>query len=231
MHEDRAILDTVFATNRDAILDLHDLDRFPESIHKTVGIDDHHGDVSALNTENPPIRDVLPAAPRAASAAPKTTPRRSFSRHGIRLGVHMSILDMGAHSAPDVLKNKWIQTSRSHHPAKTLMTGARIQDKAHAQFPLQNSVCKVNVSPEKKNNADAVNHSRKPSHGWMFTPTGGKLHKMIDHLELSHSTAISKLVHNGRRRSSVSNHPSPAMQANGLRHRRSSASKQETPMT
>lgn len=226
MHEDRAILDAVFTTNRNAIIDLHNLEHSLEAVRKTVGADHEHGDMSASSAKIPPIPDVFPAAPRTTPAKPTAPPRRSFSRRGMRLGVHMSILDMGAHSAPDALKNKWIQTSRSHHPIKPMMTGARSPDKAHVRCPLTNSPSKGNVSPGKKTSA-AVNHGRKTSHGWISTPTAGKLHKMIDHLELSHSSAISRLVAHGRRRSSVSKHADPAMQEEDSRRHRASASKQE----
>jgi hypothetical protein len=226
MHEDRAILDTVFATNRKAIMELHSLDLCQDATRKAVGEDHQHRDLSTSNIGIPPIPDVLPTTPGTVSVAPKTTPRRSFSRRGMRLGVHMSILDMGAHSAPDALKNKWIQTSRSHHPVKPVMTRARPPDQTHVRFPLDDTPSKVNVSPEKKTPNDP-NHGRKPSHGWISTSTAGMLHKMIDHLELSHSTGISKLVTQRQRRSSVSKRPSTAAEAEGLRQRRSSATKQE----
>jgi hypothetical protein len=208
-------------------MELHNLDLCPDATRKAVGEDHQPRDLSTSGIGIPPIPDVLPKTPETVSVAPKTTPRRSFSRRGMRLGVHMSILDMGAHSAPDALKNKWIQTSRSHHPVKPVMTGARSPDQAHVRFPLDDTPSKVNVSPEKKISG-APNHDRKPSHGWISTPTAGMLHKMIDHLELSHSTGISKLVtHRGRRRSSVSKRPNAAAEAEGLRQRRSSATKQE----
>ncbi len=226
MHEDRAILDTVLARNRNAIIDLHGLEQPPEAGRKTVGNDHQHRDIPSSSTKVPQILDVLPAAPRTPSAVANTTPRRSFSRRGMRLGVHMSILDMGAHSAPDALKTKWIQTSRSHHPVKPTMTGARSPDKAPVRFPFEDCPSKANVSPEKKT-PSAASHGRKLSHGWISTPTAGKLHKIIDHLELSHSTGISRLVPHGRRRSSVSKHPGPATQAEELRRRHSLASKQE----
>ena len=222
MHGDRAIIGTVFATNRNAIIDLHNLADSPETVREIAAKDHGHGDVSALSSGIPPVPDVLPAAPEAVLAPPKTAPSRSFSRRGMRLGVHMSILDMGAHSAPDALKNKWIQTSRSHHPIKPMMSGARSPDKADVQLPLEDSLSKANVSPEKQP-PSVPNHGRKASHGWISSPTAGKLHKMIDHLELSHSAAISKLVPRTRRRSSVSKHSTQAMHADDLRRRRSLA--------
>lgn len=222
MHGDRAIIGTVFATNRNAIIDLHNLANSPETVREVAAKDHGPGGVSALSSEIPPVPDVLPAAPETVLGPPKTTLRGSFSRRGMRLGVHMSILDMGAHSAPDALKDKWIQTSRSHHPIKPMMSGARSPDKADVQFPLEANLSKANLSPEKPP-PGIPNHGRKASHGWISSPTAGKLHKMIDHLELSHSAAISKLVPHFRRRSSISKHPTQATPTDDLRRRRSLA--------
>lgn len=224
MHEDRAILDTVFATNRNAIMDLHNLPHPPETSVRAAAEDHQPRDGSNSNTEIPPIPDVLPGAPRTTPTASNTTPRRSFSRRGMRLGVHMSILDMGAHSAPEALKKKWIQTSRSNHPVKPTMTGAGAPGKTHVRFPLEDSSTKTNVSPHKKTTSD-VTHGRKTSHGWISSPTAEKLHKMIDHLEISPSNALSKLVPNVRRRSSVSKPAISEAQAEQPKRRHSSASK------
>ncbi len=220
MHEDRAILDTVFATNRSAIIDLHNLTSSPETVCKTAANDHGHGDVSASSAGASPLPDLPPVAPEAVSAMSRTAPSRSFSRRGMRLGVHMSILDMGAHSAPDALKNKWIQTSRLHHPIKPMMSGARSPHKSHVRLPLEDSPSNAHVSPGKQPLSDS-NHSRKASHGWTFSPKAGKLHKMIDQLEQSHSSAILKLVPRSRRRSSVSKHPTQATHAEGTRRRQS----------
>jgi hypothetical protein len=228
MHEDRAILDTVFATNRNAIIDLHNLEQSAQATSKEAEKNHDQEYVSAPVAEIPPIPDVLPTATRISSASPKTAPRRSFSRRGMRLGVHMSILDMGAHSAPDALKRKWIQTSRSHHPVKPIMTGARSPEKAHVRFPLEASPTKANIPPEKKT-LSAAGHGRKANGGWISAPTAEKLHKMIDHLELSHSTGISTLVPHGRRRSSVGKQANATATADSQATRRSSASKQDAP--
>lgn len=222
MHGDRAIIGSVFATNRNAILDFHNLANSPETFREATAKDHGHEDGSALSSEIPPVPDVLPAAPETVLGPPQTTARGSFSRRGMRLGVHMSILDMGAHSAPDALKDKWIQTSRSHHPIKPMMSGARSPDEADVQFPLEANLSKANLSPEKPP-PGIPNHGPKASHGWISSPTAGKLHKMIDHLELSHSAAISKLIPHFRRRSSVSKHPTQATHTDDLRRRRSLA--------
>jgi hypothetical protein len=234
MHEDRAILDAVFATNRNAIIDLHNLEHSRHAVGHSPEKDYEHDHICAASPRIPPLPDVLPVAPRSSPAAYQTTPCRSFSRRGMRLGVHMSILDMGAHTAPDALKNKWIQTSRSHHPAHNTMSGAtspkKPQDKTQARFPLEENPNKANLSPEKTAPPSTVGHGRKSGHGWISSPTADKLHKMIDHLELSHSTAISRMLPYGRRRSSVGKHPivSTQTQTQELRRRRPSAAMQGT---
>lgn len=219
MHEDRAILETVFSTNRKAILDLHNLDKTAEEVGENACKDDWNGDTSTSISE-------IPQLAGGDSHMPEMVARRSFSRRGMRLGVHMSILDMGAHSAPDMLKDKWIQTSRSHHPIKPPMTGARSPDQENLPFPLDDDPKEANMSPEKTVTC-APEGSRKTSVGQISSPMAGKLHKMIDHLEMAHSTGISRMTPHGRRRSTVSTHPTAAIEAEGLRQRRSSGTKQE----
>ena len=122
MHEDRVILESVLARNRDAILDLHNLTNTISSASSKRALDrtpskagDHHRRLSeSTGVECPPIPDVLPpsANDRKEEDNANTPPgkiRRTFSKRGVRLGVHMSILDLSAHEAPNNLKKKWIQ--------------------------------------------------------------------------------------------------------------------------
>lgn len=124
MHEDRMILESVLARNRNAILDLHNLTNTGQSTEYMPGYvterkqsraGDHHRQISeSTGVEVPPIPDVLPpTAAEKQQAESKITPpstlRRTFSKRGVRLGVHMSILDLSAHEAPSNLKSKWIQ--------------------------------------------------------------------------------------------------------------------------
>ena len=124
MHEDRMILESVFARNRNAILDLHNLTNTSQSATTSQGhtlerkpsrAGDHFRQLSeSTGVEIPPIPDVLPpTAAEKQEADSKITPpsslRRTFSKRGVRLGVHMSILDLSAHEAPGNLKKKWIQ--------------------------------------------------------------------------------------------------------------------------
>lgn len=127
MHEDRVILESVLATNRNAILDLHNLagsigDKAIENSNslkrKPSRAGDHHRELSeSTGVDIPPIPDVLP--PSAAAVASEKAVRaeneaevglkRTFSKRGVRLGVHMSILDLSAHEAPANLQQKWLQ--------------------------------------------------------------------------------------------------------------------------
>jgi len=121
MHEDRVILESVLARNRDAILDLHNLtntisrnqSKLIERAPSRTG--DHHRQLSeAAGVQIPPIPDVLPLtiAEMKEQDSKDTPPKRlgrTFSKRGVRLGVHMSILDLSAHEAPTGLKKKWIQ--------------------------------------------------------------------------------------------------------------------------
>ena len=174
------------------------------------------------NPDIPGIPGVFPTVPRSPPVIFKVTPRRSFSRRGMRLGIHMSILDIGAHSAPDDLKKKWIQKSRSHHPVKHSMSAAISPDKTRVKVPLEEGPNKANLSSNKKE-SKAVESGRKSSQGWISSPTAGKLHRMIDHLEPSHSTGISKLVPQRRRRSSIAKDPGASAQAQEIRRRHPSA--------
>ena len=121
MHEDRVILESVVAQNRNAILDLHNLEQTHRHHHSSSSSSSHpeaagthHRDLSnSTGVEMSPIPDVLPPTAKQEKKDEKTKPpSRRFSRRGVRLGVHMSILDMGAHEAPKGLKDKWIQRSQ-----------------------------------------------------------------------------------------------------------------------
>ena len=121
------ILESVLARNRDAILDLHNLTNIGQSVATGTGhslqrqpsrAGEHHRQLSeSTGVEVPPIPDVLPPTPAEKQEAesnitPPSSLRRTFSKRGVRLGVHMSILDLSAHEAPSNLKKKWIQHAR-----------------------------------------------------------------------------------------------------------------------
>lgn len=135
MVEDRAILESVFAKNRNAIMDLHDLEKkkghnhssstsstlataLPARLSSTDEgyLPGAHGRnlSSATGVEIPPIPDVLPTKQTKAYESKTDALSRRFSKRGVRLGVHMSILDLGAHDAAAGLRNKWIARAHAH---------------------------------------------------------------------------------------------------------------------
>lgn len=63
---------------------------------------------TATGVEISPVPDVLPTKQATTTEATIDTLSRRFSKRGVRLGVHMSILDLGAHNAPAGLRKKWI---------------------------------------------------------------------------------------------------------------------------
>ena len=77
---------------------------------------------AATGVEVPAIDDVLPAPSTGkgnktdSNTDPANTPndlQRRFSKRGVRLGVHMSILDMGAHETTSGLRKRWLRQARS----------------------------------------------------------------------------------------------------------------------
>ena len=210
MHEDRAIIESVLSRNRDAILDLHDFDP-SNNVHcqrsSSKGKDGCcHGCVRSSGVELPPIPDIIPAIATMESPSP----RRSFSQRGVCLGVHMSILDLGAHDAPDRLKDKWVQTSRSHQylprkkKSRTSISGGHVLSKISeaescTEIPLVEDVptFAVTSSPEKEEKAETSSgHNGHPgslSQGVVADPVSKGLHRM--------KSVVERLKPRGGRRS------------------------------
>ena len=120
LREEHAILDSVFLNSRNAIQELHEIDEEYNKARASSDSHHHHHhhrhqSSSALSDipEFPPVPDGVFPSQSSEHPTPPSSHRRDFSRRGMRLAVHMSILDMGAHSTPGALKDKWVQTSRS----------------------------------------------------------------------------------------------------------------------
>lgn len=128
MHEDRVILESILAQNRNAVLDLHNLlasadnsyqaSTTPEDPSKAG---EHYKRLSeSTGVRTLTVPDVLPPSIGADMARPIASGkddiadplRHTFSKRGVQLGVHMSILDLNAHEASEELKKKWIQEAR-----------------------------------------------------------------------------------------------------------------------
>lgn len=203
MFEDRTILDTVIKTNRDAILNLDEQDEKPSS---PLSIDGHRRQ-SSSEPVIPPIPDTVSSTPRNSKAID-----RKFSQRGVRLAVHMSILDMGAHSAPETLKDKWIQTSRSHRASHSL-SGARPAIRPNSldnpSSPLTDATAdKANTSLRPRTSRGSLGKTPEKggAYGWISKPTTEKLHKVIDHFDPGNSGGlVSKMLPSShhRKRSSL----------------------------
>ncbi|KAL9624401.1 MAG: hypothetical protein Q9160_001363 [Pyrenula sp. 1 TL-2023] len=121
MLEDLSILESVIKTNQDAIIKLHeDQPPLPEqqthlpSSHNRQFLTPTPTPMPINPPTIPPIPDPVPTAQPPPPTSAALLDRNFSTRRGTRLAVHMSILDMGAHAAPEALKQKWIQTSRAH---------------------------------------------------------------------------------------------------------------------
>lgn len=140
MREDRVILESLLARNREAILNMHKLTEVatttrtmsrPQSPERAGR---HHRELSeSTGVEISPTPDVLPpgeaSAQRRCSSTDPVKLNRTFTKRGARLGVHMSIMDAGAHTAPHALKEKWLQQAyhrqdldHAQHKARGLLT-------------------------------------------------------------------------------------------------------------
>ena len=117
----------------------------------------------------------------------------------MRLGVHMSILDMGAHAAPDALKDKWIQTSRANAHRRTMSGGLdafdiSVMNKSRTLkwIPVYTNHRRAKSSPVSPQEIgdDLEGPAASPSikenrgiHSWISHTTAEKLHHVIDRLE------------------------------------------------
>ncbi|KAK5056063.1 hypothetical protein LTR84_012614 [Exophiala bonariae] len=128
LSEDWAILESVFAS-RNAITDLQNLARTtPQysspSSHESPGETPSfepgaHGRKlsSATGVDVPLVADVLPASRHQETKQKDDQLVRRFSKRGVRLVVHSSILDLNAHDVPNSLKHKWISHAHARDPS------------------------------------------------------------------------------------------------------------------
>ncbi|KIW91825.1 uncharacterized protein Z519_07795 [Cladophialophora bantiana CBS 173.52] len=152
LQEDLAILETVFAS-RNAIKDLQSLAKKPHdhsSSTSSTGTSDTmpsfqpgaHGRnlSSATGVDVPAMGDVLPARIADGKTKKQDALARRFSRRGVRLAVHSSIMDTNAHDVPISLRKKWIHQVQLRH------------DPDHADAGIQSiaqlsKISEVNSSP------------------------------------------------------------------------------------
>ncbi|KAJ9606987.1 hypothetical protein H2200_008998 [Cladophialophora chaetospira] len=135
MQEDRAILETVFAS-RSAIHDLHSLGSHEHSSStSSTGTADTtpsfkpgaHGRnlSSATGVDVPAVEDVLPISEKKKK---QDALARRFSRRGVRLAVHSSIMDTNAHDVPISLRKRWMHQAHLRRPADRFDADGRSND-------------------------------------------------------------------------------------------------------
>lgn len=138
MREDRVILEALLAQNRNAILDIHNLTNTANStenkqMNRTPSrAGSYHRQLTdSTGVSIPVVPDVLPPSDTdcrdtICNIAQHSKLERTFSKRGVRLGVHMSILDLSAHEAPNGLKKKWIQQANVRQQLSQPKPGYRL---------------------------------------------------------------------------------------------------------
>jgi hypothetical protein len=132
LQEDLAILETVFAS-RDAISGLQTFEKksheHTSSMSSTATTDTspsfepgaHGRNLStATGVDTPVIEDVLPQSDKKKQ---QDALARRFSRRGVRLAIHSSIMDTNAHDVPISLRKKWIHQAHVRQGAGVMTTG------------------------------------------------------------------------------------------------------------
>ena len=120
MSENRAILESVFSKNRDAIKNLDDKEQARTLCHSSSTSSEstpdfapgaHGGTLSnATGVETLIVPDVLPPVESKQCPVPTTDGlARRFSKR-VSLGVHKSIIEINANDAETTLKKRWIKT-------------------------------------------------------------------------------------------------------------------------
>lgn len=136
LQEDRVILETVFAS-RNAIQDLHS---FGAKTHEHTSSTSSVGSAetspsfepgahgrklsSATGVDTPIMEDFLPQGSAGGKRKTPDALARRFSRRGVRLAVHSSIIDTNAHEVPFSLRNKWIHRAQLRHGADNYDIGS-----------------------------------------------------------------------------------------------------------
>ena len=119
-----------------------------------------------------------------------------------------SIMDMGAHTSPDTLKDKWIRASRAQR-TRSLSRSGTVQPSPPTS-PTQETRTRLkespraNISPRERkgSKSDPRRSVDTEASGPASKPTPEKLQKVINSLENAHVTGLSKIVphfHNRKR--------------------------------
>ncbi len=79
---------------------------------------------TATGVETLAVEDFLPSDKGAEKKKEEDPLERRFSRRGVRLAVHSSILDLNAHEVPDSLKKRWIYKAKLGRSDDQVGTGS-----------------------------------------------------------------------------------------------------------
>ena len=206
LYEDRAILDSIFAKNRHAIEDLHNAEgstqdsslTAPEAIVSDIQPGAYGRNLStATGIDVPAVSDVLPTPTKPERT--NTELQRRFSKRGVRLGVHMSILDMGAHETTTGLRKRWLQAARSaqtsdssHHQRMTTIsedgTSAALRQAANSSSEDTVSSAHPEAAMSMHGNSTEVKSGRRRGNSLKLigSPVGSAMSKLIKKLSFSH---------------------------------------------
>ncbi|KIW66321.1 hypothetical protein PV04_05657 [Phialophora macrospora] len=219
MQEDLAILETVFAS-RHAIKDLHNLgskSHEHSSSTSSAGTVDTtpafkpgaHGRnlSSATGVDISMVEDVLPISDKKKK---QDALARRFSRRGVRLAVHSSIMDTNAHEVPISLRKKWIYQARARRTPENFNAGSlsiaqlskisevnssSVPDEAPPASSLHRALTtpenlNASQSPERPDSqassvSDRLSNARQRSSSLVSSPLGRKLGNLITRLSRS----------------------------------------------
>ena len=183
MREDLSILESVISKNRAAIVDLHQLD--------TTKSRERGGESTEPTFKIPRDEDVLPPSYNTARDSDLT---RRFSKRGVRLGVHMSILDMGAHNAPESLKKKWL-----HHADTDRRTSRKSRtslSRISKGEPATEDVGSDEAREMQPQQVPSPNVLQRRNSRLMSTPMGRSLSKAINKLSTTNIGEAVKVDEN-----------------------------------
>ncbi|EXJ58077.1 hypothetical protein A1O7_05501 [Cladophialophora yegresii CBS 114405] len=246
IQEDLAILETVFAS-RHAIKDLHNLanksHEHSSSTSSAGSIDitpsfkpGAHGRnlSSATGVDVSVIEDVLPTSDKKKK---QDALAQRFSRRGVRLAVHSSIMDTNAHEVPISLRKKWIYQAQLRRTPEHFNAGSpsiaqlsKISevnsssglDEAPPAVSRQRALATpgnqtTNESPERSDSqASSVSgrrsKARERSASLVSSPLGKKLGNLIT--RLSHTNLRERRVNGKGSPPSIEQHIYPPSEAN-----------------
>ncbi|OCT51037.1 hypothetical protein CLCR_08508 [Cladophialophora carrionii] len=246
MQEDLAILETVFAS-RHAIKDLHNL---ASKSHQQSPSTSSGGSVDTTPSSKPGahgrnlssatgvdvsvVEDVLPTSDKKKK---QDALARRFSRRGVRLAVHSSIMDTNAHEVPISLRKKWIYQAQLRRTPEHFNTGSPSIAQLSKISEVNSSLgldeappapsrhralttpenLKSKESPERSDSqgspvSDRRSEARERSSSLVSSPIGRKLGNLIT--RLSRSNLRERRVNDKSSAPSIEQHIYPLSEAN-----------------